>query len=137
MNIQFPSALLTSNSSPTTKSQATEPESSFQEALEQASANPHKLADAAKQFEALMIGQVLKAAHDSSGGGWFGSGDDSGSEMTMELAEQQLAQALSSRGGLGIAKLVMKNLDHGGAKAASSGSPSLAGANGPSKDSPR
>ena len=36
-------------------------------------ANALKLKDSARQFEALMIGQMLKSARES-GGSWFGRG---------------------------------------------------------------
>jgi Rod binding domain-containing protein len=97
---------------------------SFQSALAQASpADPSKIADAAKQFEALMLGQILKASHDSSDGGWLGTGDDQAGSLAVEMAEQQFAQAMSTKGGLGIAKLVTGGLERGAAKAAKSGSP--------------
>jgi len=115
MNIQFPIA---STAAASTSS----------------SAKPTKVAEAAKQFEALMIGQVLKAARESSDGGWLGQGDDPSGDMTMELAEQQLAQALGARGGLGIARLVTQNLDRGKPKVASSGNPQLGTPNLPNKD---
>ncbi len=81
-----------------------------------------KIADAAKQFEALMIGQVLKIARESSSDGWLGSGEDSSSETGMDMAQEFFGQALANGGGLGIAKMVAHQL--GGApasKAASSG----------------
>jgi Rod binding domain-containing protein len=87
------------------------------------SSNPSKIADSAKQFEALMLGQILKASHDSSDGGWLGTGDDQGGEMAVELAEQQFAQAMSAKGGFGFAKLITAGLERGAAKAAKSGSP--------------
>jgi Rod binding domain-containing protein len=97
---------------------------SFQAALTQASSSdPAKIADAAKQFEALMLGQILKASRDSSDGGWLGSGDDQAGELAVDMAEQQFAQAMSAKGGLGIAKLVTTGLQRGAAKAAKSGSP--------------
>jgi Rod binding domain-containing protein len=70
-----------------------------------------------------MLGQILKASHDSSDGGWLGTGDDQGGEMAVEMAEQQFAQAMSAKGGFGFAKLITKGLEHGAAKAATSGSP--------------
>ena len=87
------------------------------------SPNPSKVADAAKQFEALMLGQILKASHESSDGGWLGTGDDQAGSLAVEMAEQQFAQAMSAKGGLGIAKLVTAGFDRGAAKAAKSGSP--------------
>jgi Rod binding domain-containing protein len=137
MNIQFPAPLLNSKEIQLAPQQAGQPVASFQQALDQASVDPNKLANAAKQFEALMMGQVLKAARSSSDGGWLGTGDDPSSDMTMELGEQQLAQALAARGGMGIARMVTKNLDHSKPKVASSGTPNLSVPDLPSKDSVR
>lgn len=86
---------------------------------------PEKISGVAKQFEALMIGQILKSARESSGGGWLGDGDDKDDQtgsMVMELGEQGLSQALAANGGLGIAKMVTANLARGQAKTASSDS---------------
>jgi peptidoglycan hydrolase FlgJ len=103
----------------------------------QPAASPSKIADAAKQFEALMLGQILKTARESSDGGWLGTGDDHSGELALELGEQQFAQAMSSRGGLGIAKLVTAGLDRHSAKAANSGSPASTPAIETSTDSQR
>ena len=68
-----------------------------------------KLKEAASQFEALLVTQMLQSARASGDGSWAGS--ESGQESTMvELGEQQFAQALASSGGLGIAKMVVKGL---------------------------
>ncbi len=56
---------------------------------------PKNIVEAAKQFEALLIGQMLKAAHGDDSDGWLGSGDDPGSSTAMEMAEGQFAQALA------------------------------------------
>ena len=77
---------------------------------------PEKILGVAKQFEALMVGQILKTARESSGGGWLtdedGQDDQTGS-MVMELAEQGFSQAIAARGGLGIAKMVTANIERG------------------------
>jgi Rod binding domain-containing protein len=69
---------------------------------------PEKVHDAAKQFESLLIGQMMKSMHDAEGG-WLGSEDQSGS-TAMEYAEESFAQAMANNGGLGIASLVSKGL---------------------------
>lgn len=77
---------------------------------------PEKIAGAAKQFEALMIGQLLKSARESSGGGWLDTEDDQDDQtgsLVMEMAEQGFSQAMAARGGLGIAKMVTANLERG------------------------
>jgi Rod binding domain-containing protein len=65
--------------------------------------------DAAQQFEALLIGQLLRSAREG-GGGWLGSGGDSSSDCATEMAEQQLAATLSQNGGLGLAATVAEGL---------------------------
>jgi Rod binding domain-containing protein len=76
--------------------------------------SPEKISGVAKQFEALMIGQMLKSAREASGGGWLGNEDDQDDQtgsLVMELGEQGLSQALAAHGGLGIAKMVTANLE--------------------------
>lgn len=115
------------------------PGGSFHDALSQASSSdqPSKIADAAKQFEALMLGQILKAARESSDGGWLGTGEDDSGQLALDMAEQQFAQAMSSKGGLGIAKLVTEGLNRGAAKASTTGSPASSPVTPTSTDSQR
>jgi Rod binding domain-containing protein len=73
-----------------------------------------KLAGAAGQFEALMIGQLLKSAHGSESEGWLGAGDDDDSSSTaIQMAEEYLGQAIANGGGLGIAKMVIQGMSKG------------------------
>lgn len=79
--------------------------------------DPKKIVDAARSFEALMIGQVLKAAHGDGSGGWLGAGDDDETASTaIQMAEEYLGQAIANGGGLGIAKMVVQGLEKGAAK---------------------
>jgi len=73
--------------------------------------NPEKIRKAAMDFESLLIAQMLKSARES-GGGMTGDSDeqDETNSTVLELGEQQLAQALSSSGGLGLAKMVIAGL---------------------------
>lgn len=71
--------------------------------------DPAKIKDAARQFESLLIGQMLKSMNDSEGG-WLGTGDDEASSSAMEYAQEIFAQSLSSHGGLGLANLVADGL---------------------------
>jgi len=71
--------------------------------------DPEKIHHAAQQFESLFISQILKSAHGDSEG-WLGTGDDQAASSGMAIAEEQLAQALGARGGLGLAALVEKGL---------------------------
>lgn len=76
-----------------------------------------KIKDAAQQFEALMIGQMLKTAREASGdGGWFGTGEDSTGQIPMEMAEQSLATTMAKQGGFGLTKTISRDLEIGAAK---------------------
>jgi Rod binding domain-containing protein len=81
---------------------------------------PKNIVEAAKQFEALLIGQMLKAAHGDDSDGWLGSGDDPGSSTAMEMAEGQFAQALAQSGGLGLSARIASSLSQPAQTAASS-----------------
>ncbi len=70
---------------------------------------PEKIETAAKQFEALLIGQLMKSMHDPDSKGWLGD-EDEASQSAMEMAEEQFAQALSNGGGLGLARMVVQGL---------------------------
>jgi flagellar protein FlgJ len=71
--------------------------------------DPAKIHDAAEQFEALLIGQILRSVRES-GGGWLGSGGDSSGDCATEYAEQHFATTLAQQGGLGLAGLISKGL---------------------------
>jgi flagellar protein FlgJ len=71
--------------------------------------DPAKIKDAARQFEALLIDQMLKSMRDSEGG-WMGTDEDDASSSAMEYAQEMFAQSLSAGGGLGLANLVAKGL---------------------------
>jgi flagellar protein FlgJ len=70
-----------------------------------------KVHDAAQQFEALLMGQILRSARQS-GSGWLGSGEDSSAECATDYAEQQFAAVLAQQGGLGLTSMIAKGLDH-------------------------
>ncbi len=66
------------------------------------------LGHAAEQFEAMFVGQMLRSVRES---GEEDSGDDPGENSAfLELAEEQLAQSMAARGGLGIATMVKSAL---------------------------
>jgi Rod binding domain-containing protein len=67
-----------------------------------------KVAGAARDFEALLIGQILKSVHEE--GGWLGSGDDDAGEAAVGLGEEQLARTMATSGGLGLSKLISAGL---------------------------
>jgi len=73
--------------------------------------SPEKILKAAKQFEALLVGQMMKSMQDSEGG-WLGTGDDQSSSAAIEYGQEAFAQAMSASGGLGLAQMVAAGLQH-------------------------
>src|SRR5260370_24776087 len=129
MDVQFlPSAQMVLSSEAQdlrAKASSNPPAETFHQTLLAASSEREKIPGAAKQFEALIAGQVLKSMRDANQGGWLGNDDDQTGELTLEMAEQAFAQALAARGSFGIAKIVANSLDRGQSKTAGSGPASL------------
>jgi Rod binding domain-containing protein len=73
--------------------------------------SPQKIKDAASQFEALMIGQILKAAHGDSDEGSFGGDADPASASAMDFANDYFARAMAAKGGLGLTNMIVKGLE--------------------------
>jgi len=71
--------------------------------------DPAKVLNAAHQFEALLMGQMMKSMRDSEGG-WMGTDEDDASSSAMEYAQEMFAQSMAAGGGLGLASLVAKGL---------------------------
>jgi Rod binding domain-containing protein len=69
------------------------------------SRDPDKAAGAAKDFEAVLVGQFLQSARQG-GSGWLGGGDDTAGDTAVSLGEQQLAQSIAKVGGIGISKII-------------------------------
>ena len=65
-----------------------------------------KIEEAAGQFEALMIGQLLESMTKTG----LPNEDSSGSSV-LEMGKDQLAQAISNGGGLGLKKTIMNSFD--------------------------
>ena len=72
--------------------------------------SPEKIKDAASQFEALMIGQILKAAHGDSDEGAFGGDADPASASAMDFANDYFARAMAAKGGLGLSNMIAAGL---------------------------
>ncbi len=72
--------------------------------------SPEKIKDAATQFEALMIGQLLKAAHDESGDESLGGDSDPASASAMDFANDYFARAMATQGGLGLSNMIVAGL---------------------------
>ena len=71
--------------------------------------DPARIHDAAQQFEALLLGQMLHSVREG-GSNWLSSGEDAASDPATDLAEQQFAAAMAQQGGLGLATLITKGL---------------------------
>ena len=72
--------------------------------------SPEKIKDAASQFEALMISQILKAAHGDSDEGAFGGETDPASASAMDFANDYFARAMAQKGGLGLSHMIVGGL---------------------------
>src|SRR5690242_18718082 len=72
--------------------------------------DPARVLDAARQFEALLIGQMLKSIREADSKSWLGTGEDQSGESAMALAEEHFAGALSKTGGLGLAGSIVSGL---------------------------
>jgi Rod binding domain-containing protein len=69
--------------------------------------DPEKIQKAAEQFEALLIGQMLKSAREA---GLSDKSKDQGGQTEMQLADEKFAGLIASKGGLGLAKFITANL---------------------------
>ncbi len=71
---------------------------------------PHdatELRSAAQQFEALLIGELLKTSREADSSGWLGTEDDDGAGQTaVEVGEQEFARMLAASGGLGMSRMI-------------------------------
>ena len=72
---------------------------------------PDKILTAAKQFESLLVAQLMKSMQDSEGG-WLGTGEDQSASAAMEYGQEAFAQAMTASGGLGLAQMVAAGLQH-------------------------
>jgi flagellar protein FlgJ len=71
--------------------------------------------DAAGKFEALLLAQMLRSARESDSGGGGAEGEP-GADSLLEIAEAHLAELLAARGGLGLARLIVQQLQPGQAE---------------------
>lgn len=82
-------------------------------ATQNATGNPKdsRIHKAAQQFEAMMIGEMMKTVREGGeDGGWLGSGDETGDDTAISMAESQFSQAMAANGGLGLAHMIEKNI---------------------------
>jgi flagellar protein FlgJ len=70
-----------------------------------------KLADAAQQFEAAMLQELLKPMqHGQSSWGGEEKNDDTASDTISSFGTEAIAKAISKAGGLGIAKQIVSKV---------------------------
>ncbi len=69
------------------------------------------VAEAAREFEAMLVAQLLKTAREA---GRMGEDDDeaAGAESYRELAEKYLAEAIAATGVFGFSRLIIKDLEN-------------------------
>lgn len=64
---------------------------------------------AARDFEAILIGQMLRSVRENDSG-WLGTGDDDAGSTALGLGEEELARAIADGGGFGLAKIIASGL---------------------------
>jgi Rod binding domain-containing protein len=64
---------------------------------------------AAKDFESLLIGQMLRSVREEVSG-WLGTGDDEAGATALSLGEEELAKSMAAAGGFGLAKIIASGL---------------------------
>lgn len=67
---------------------------------------PTKMVEAAKNFEALLIGQMLKSVREA---GADEDGDNASATM-YDVADQQFSKLLANHGGLGLSRMIASGL---------------------------
>jgi Rod binding domain-containing protein len=73
--------------------------------------DPKKIHEAACQFESLMIGEMLKTVKDAAGGDGLGGDEaDSSGGLATDMGQEFFAQAIASKGGLGLAATIERGV---------------------------
>jgi len=88
---------------------------------------PRDIKQVASQFEALILGELLRHVREASSGSWLGEGADEAGQTLMGAAEEELARAIASGGGLGLARLIADGLGQPPAAAAGGAVPTPPG----------
>jgi len=67
-----------------------------------------RLGDAAKEFEGVFLGLLLKAMRGSvASGGLFKEGSDT--QMYQAMFDQELGRSLAQAGGIGLAQMILRD----------------------------
>ena len=72
--------------------------------------DPVRIREAAQQFEALLLGQMLRSVRED-GGNWLSTGEGSTGDSATDFAEQQFAASMAQHGGLGLGTLITQGLN--------------------------
>jgi Rod binding domain-containing protein len=70
---------------------------------------PKNAAEAARQFESLLIAQLLRSARVNASA--LDSEPDSASETMWDIATQNFSELLANNGGLGMSQIIVKSLE--------------------------
>jgi Rod binding domain-containing protein len=70
---------------------------------------PKNAAEAAREFEAILIGQMLRSARESA----QDDDTDQAAEPMADFADQQFSRLLANHGGVGLAHMVTAGLNQG------------------------
>jgi len=63
-----------------------------------------------EDFEALLLGDVLKNLRGSLGGSWLGKDAGAGEDAILDMAEQQMVKVMASQDVLGIVRSLERKL---------------------------
>lgn len=74
------------------------------------SAQPQRVKEVAREFESLLIAQLMRGMRGGEEESWFGASTGQSAAAIAEFAEQVVARSLASSGGLGLAALVEQGL---------------------------
>ena len=75
------------------------------------SSRREQAAEAAREFEALLLGKLLQMVREAAQSEEEKEGIAAGGATYLEIAEQQLARALAAGGGFGIGRLIQGGLE--------------------------
>lgn len=78
--------------------------------LADGASKPGTVAEAAKEFESLLIAMLLKSAREANSSAWSGEEKDAAADSAFGFAEEHLADVLASRGGFGLAAMIANGL---------------------------
>ena len=74
-------------------------------------AEPKKVEQAAREFESLLISEMLRSSRESASSGLGDQESDSEESTMQDMADQQFSQLLAQNGGIGVAHLVVNGLN--------------------------